>query len=94
MDIFLFPAKAEFSQRISSIIQKEFSSEIASREKDIHEIQERLHQAQKLLHMLRYVIVTTFYNKKQIQVYSVQSGIRYSTARCQLVSQATSRYDV
>jgi hypothetical protein len=72
---FAFPAKAEFSHRISAIIQKEFSSELASRDKDVHEIQERLHQAQKLMHVLRYVIVSAFYNKKQVQVCNVQSEI-------------------
>jgi hypothetical protein len=65
---FLIVAKAEFSQRISAIIQKEFSTELSDREKDVHEIQERLHQAQKTLHILRYIIVSACYNKKQVQV--------------------------
>lgn len=60
-------AKAEFSQRISAIIQKEFSTELANREKDVHEIQERLHQAQNTLHVLRHAIVSAFYNKRQVQ---------------------------
>jgi hypothetical protein len=64
----VFIAKAEFSQRISAIIQKEFSTELASREKDVHEIQGRLHQAQKMLHVLRQAIVSVFYNKRQVQV--------------------------
>jgi hypothetical protein len=67
----VFVAKAEFSQRISAIIEKEFSTELANREEDIHEIQKRLHQAQKTLHLLRYAIVSAFYNKKQVQVCNV-----------------------
>jgi hypothetical protein len=63
-----FAAKVEFSQRISSIIQKEFSTELTSREKDMHDIEDRLHQALKWLHMLRYAIVSSFYNKKEVQV--------------------------
>ncbi|XP_069692593.1 uncharacterized protein D12 isoform X2 [Periplaneta americana] len=68
-------AKAEFSQRVSAIIQKEFGAELASRERDAHEIQERLHQAQKTLHMLRYVVVSTFYNKKQVGTEDKQKRI-------------------
>ena len=58
----------EFSQRISSIIQKECSTELTNREKDVFEIEDRLHQALKWLHTLRYVIVSAFYNKKEVQV--------------------------
>jgi hypothetical protein len=64
----VFIAKTEFSQRISAIIQKEFSTELASREKDVYEIQERLHQAQKALHILRHAVVYAFYNKRSVQV--------------------------
>jgi hypothetical protein len=65
---FTFAAKVEFSQQISSIIQKEFSMELANWEKDVHEIEERLHQALKWLHMLRYAIISALYNKKEVQV--------------------------
>jgi len=65
---FAFAAKVEFSHRISSIIQKEFSTELTSREKDVLEIEDRLHQALKWLHTVRYVIVSAFYNKKEVQV--------------------------
>ncbi|KAJ9586306.1 hypothetical protein L9F63_020014 [Diploptera punctata] len=59
-------AKVEFSQRVCNIIQREFGSELAKREKEILELQERLQQAQKTLHMLRYVAVASFYDKKQV----------------------------
>ena len=65
---FVFAAKVEFSQRILSIIQKEFSTEFTNREKDVLEIEDRLHQALKWLHTLRYVVVSAFYNKKEVQV--------------------------
>jgi len=65
---FVFLAKVEFSQRISSIIQKEFSTELTNREKDVLEVEDRLHQALKWLHTLRYVIVSALYNKKEVQV--------------------------
>jgi hypothetical protein len=65
---FALAAKVEFSQRIASIIQNEFSTELTNRERDVYEIEERLHQALKWLHMLRYAIVSAFYNKKEVQV--------------------------
>ncbi|CAL7933458.1 unnamed protein product [Xylocopa violacea] len=55
------------AKKITAIIEKEFSQEIDAKEKEVLEIQERLHKASKVLHLLRYVIVADFYNRKQCQ---------------------------
>lgn len=65
-------ARTSTARKITSIIEREFSEEINAKEKEVLEIQERLHRASKILHLLRYVIVSDFYNRKQCQ--STQNG--------------------
>ncbi|XP_076661976.1 YEATS domain containing 2 homolog D12 [Halictus rubicundus] len=65
-------ARNNTAKKITAIIEKEFSQEINAKEKEVLEIQERLHRASKALHFLRYVIVADFYNRKQCQ--SSQNG--------------------
>lgn len=49
-------------------MEKEFAREIDLKEKEIFQIQETLHKALKSFHLLRYVIITNFYNRKQCQI--------------------------
>ncbi|XP_076183239.1 YEATS domain containing 2 homolog D12 isoform X2 [Ptiloglossa arizonensis] len=65
-------ARSNTAKKITAIIEREFSQEINAKEKEVLEIQERLHRASKALHLLRYVIVADFYNRKQCQ--NSQSG--------------------
>ncbi|XP_043280545.1 YEATS domain-containing protein 2 [Venturia canescens] len=60
-------ARANVARKITAIVEKEFSQEIEAKEKEILEIDEKLHNALKTLHFLRYVIITDFYNRKQCQ---------------------------
>lgn len=60
-------ARANTANKITAIIEKEFTKEIDEKEKEVLEIQNRLHKALKTLHLLRYVVVTDFYNRKQCQ---------------------------
>ncbi|PSN53604.1 YEATS domain-containing protein 2, partial [Blattella germanica] len=57
--------RAEVSQRVYGIISREFGAELAKREKEVLEIQDRLQEAHKSLHALRFAVVSAFYNKKQ-----------------------------
>ncbi|KAI4499386.1 hypothetical protein M0802_005646 [Mischocyttarus mexicanus] len=54
-------------RKIIEIIEKEFTQEIDTKRNEVLQIQERLHKALKTLHLLRYVIITDFYNRKQCQ---------------------------
>lgn len=63
-----FIARNTTTKKITAIVQKEFSQEIDSKEKEILQIQERLHKTLKIFHLLRYVIITNFYNRKQCQI--------------------------
>lgn len=60
-------ARANTANKIIAIVEKEFSKEIDDKEKEVLEIQNRLHKALKTLHLLRYVVITDFYNRKQCQ---------------------------
>ena len=61
------PARTNVARKITAIVEKEFSKEIDTKEKEILQIEGRLHKALKTLHFLRYVIITDFYNRKQCQ---------------------------
>lgn len=65
--LILFLARSSTARKITAIIEREFSQEIDVKEKEVLEIQDRLHRASKVLHLLRYVIVADFYNRKQCQ---------------------------
>ncbi|XP_046423590.1 YEATS domain-containing protein 2 [Neodiprion fabricii] len=60
-------ARAHTANQIVTIVEKEFTKEIDQKEKEVLEIQSRLQKALKTLHLLRYVVVTDFYNRKQCQ---------------------------
>ncbi|XP_029673220.1 YEATS domain-containing protein 2 [Formica exsecta] len=64
-------ARNTTARKITAIVEKEFAREIDSKEKEILQIQERLHKALKSFHLLRYVIITNFYNRKQCQIPQV-----------------------
>ncbi|EFN63833.1 YEATS domain-containing protein 2 [Camponotus floridanus] len=61
-------ARNTTARKITAIVEKEFAREIESKEKEIFQIQEILHKALKNFHLLRYVIITNFYNRKQCQI--------------------------
>ncbi|XP_066598718.1 uncharacterized protein D12 [Prorops nasuta] len=58
-------ARSTTARKITAIIEKEFSREIDIKEKEVLHIQDKLQKALKTLHLLRYVIITDFYNRKQ-----------------------------
>ncbi|KAL6447446.1 hypothetical protein ACFW04_001559 [Cataglyphis niger] len=61
-------ARNTTAKKITAIVEKEFAREIDLKEKEILQIQERLHKALNSFHLLRYVIITNFYNRKQCQI--------------------------
>lgn len=64
-------ARANVARKITAIVEKEFSKEIETKEKEILQIEGKLNKALKTLHFLRYVIITDFYNRKQCQATQV-----------------------
>nr|CAI5864619.1 unnamed protein product [Callosobruchus analis] len=54
-------------ETIHRIISEEFDKELTVREKQLEEIEEQIAKAQKLLHLVRYVLVTSYYNKKNLE---------------------------
>lgn len=61
-------ARNSTAKKITAIVEKEFSREIDLKEKEILQIQERLHKTLRIFHLLRYIIITNFYNRKQCQI--------------------------
>ncbi|XP_029165953.1 YEATS domain-containing protein 2 [Nylanderia fulva] len=64
-------ARNTTARKITAIVEKEFGKEIELKEKEILQIQERLHKALKTFHLLRYLIITKFYDRKQCQIPQV-----------------------
>lgn len=54
---------------VTEIIKRDFQMEITRRQEDIHTIQKRLLKAEKTLHLLKYAIIKSFYDRKELKVY-------------------------
>ncbi|XP_046813296.1 uncharacterized protein LOC124421759 [Vespa crabro] len=81
------------ARKITAIIEKEFSQEIDAKRNEVLQIQERLHKALKTLHLLRYVIITDFYNRKQCQAPQIRETqqVRIHPAIKQLIGKSPKR---
>ncbi|KAG8039473.1 hypothetical protein G9C98_008116 [Cotesia typhae] len=55
------------TKRINTIIEREFDRSINEKEKEILLINDRLHEAIRTLSLLRYAIISEFYNRKECQ---------------------------
>lgn len=81
------------ARKITAIIEKEFSQEIDTKKNEVLQIQEKLHKALKTLHLLRYVIITDFYNRKQCQASQTRETqqVRIHPAIKQLIGKGPKR---
>lgn len=59
--------KTQCVDRIRSIIKREFQRELEHREKQLELIQRRITKSAKTLHLLRYCLVTSYYNRNELQ---------------------------
>ncbi|XP_057321667.1 uncharacterized protein LOC130665349 [Microplitis mediator] len=55
------------TKRVNGVIEREFDKSIEEKEKEILLINDRLHEAIRTLSLLRYAIVSEFYNRKECQ---------------------------
>ncbi|XP_066247626.1 uncharacterized protein D12 [Euwallacea similis] len=53
--------------KLRKIIQEEFDKELQQRQKQLEEIEEIVFKAQKLLHVVRYVLISSYYNSKALE---------------------------
>ncbi|GJQ72736.1 hypothetical protein Trydic_g1392 [Trypoxylus dichotomus] len=59
--------KTQCVDRIKAIIKREFQRELENREKQLELIQCRITKAAKTLHLLRYCLVTSYYNRNELK---------------------------
>lgn len=52
-------------EKVKEILNREFQTELNHRQSQLELIQQRLYQAQKTLHLLRYVLITSYYNENE-----------------------------
>lgn len=70
MKITIFLENALTSDRLHSIIAEEFDKELSFRQQQLEEIEDKIFKAQKLLHLVRYVLVSSYYNKRNLEYAS------------------------
>ncbi|XP_050306072.1 YEATS domain-containing protein 2 [Anthonomus grandis grandis] len=63
--------------KLKTIIQEEFDKELNVRKKQLEEVEEKIFKAQKLLHILRYVLVSTYYNNKSLECEPSASSMQF-----------------
>ncbi|CAG9768909.1 unnamed protein product [Ceutorhynchus assimilis] len=64
-------------EKLKSIIRGEFDKELQIRQKQLEEIEEKVFKAQKLLHVVRYVLISSYYNKKALE-YEAEGSLNSS----------------
>ncbi|KAJ8918915.1 hypothetical protein NQ315_016817 [Exocentrus adspersus] len=60
--------------RVYNVIAEEFDRDLESRQKQLEEIQNKIFKAQKLLHLVRYVLISSYYNKRELEHTSANEG--------------------
>ncbi|KAJ8686786.1 hypothetical protein QAD02_022580 [Eretmocerus hayati] len=63
-DLFETNARTNVEKRIHEIIDAEFTNEINNKKKEVFKISKSLRKACRLLHYLRFAIITDFYNEE------------------------------
>ncbi|XP_056630105.1 uncharacterized protein LOC130440794 [Diorhabda sublineata] len=56
------------AEKFIQILNEIFDEELSTREKQLEEVQEKIFKAQKLLHIVRYVLITSYYKKSNLEV--------------------------
>lgn len=59
-------------QKVTHVINNHFNTELNSRQSQIESIQERINKVRKTMHLLRYVLVKSYYNNKNCLVNAVE----------------------
>ncbi|XP_011497252.1 PREDICTED: uncharacterized protein LOC105361698 [Ceratosolen solmsi marchali] len=84
-NIFEKNVRSNTAKKISSIIEPEFINEINNKKTEIYKIYKNLSKACKMLHYLRFSIITNFYNRESIYNSDIQA-IKQSRLHCTLTS--------
>lgn len=62
-------------ERIAKVLKNEFKNETSKRQQDLHVIQKRLLKAQKTLHLLKYIVIKSFYDRKDLKISNVEESV-------------------
>lgn len=88
----MFSDLAHNFEKIINILQREFQKEINYKREEVHKIQKQLLKAQKSLHLLRYVVVKSFYESKEVKINTNEISVLPSTSsKPNLISNQQSR---
>ncbi|GLV34047.1 D12 [Carabus blaptoides fortunei] len=62
-------------ERIMVVLKNEFKNETCKRQQELHIIQKRLLKAQKTLHLLKYIIIKSFYNRQELKILNKEESV-------------------
>lgn len=62
-------------ERIAKVLKNEFKNETSRRQQELHVIQKRLLKAQKTLHLLKYIVIKSFYDRKDLKLSNVEESV-------------------
>ncbi|XP_045469102.1 YEATS domain-containing protein 2 [Harmonia axyridis] len=54
-------------EKIKEILNQEFNKELTERQNQLEQIEKQIHKTRKLMHLMRYVLISSYYNKKELE---------------------------
>ena len=84
----MFSAQSAVTEKVTTIVEREFAVSVTDKEKEIFEIDRRLLQLRKALHLVRYGAVTNYYALTVDKVMKLHKiGQKHLSSRlvCQII---------
>ncbi|KAL3276558.1 hypothetical protein HHI36_011932 [Cryptolaemus montrouzieri] len=67
-------------EKVKEILNEEFNKELSQRQNQIEYIEKQIHKTQKLLHLLRYVLISSYYNRKELEYNGTEDTSKGDTS--------------
>ncbi|KAK9874989.1 hypothetical protein WA026_005804 [Henosepilachna vigintioctopunctata] len=62
-------------QKFKEIITEEFNKDLSNRQNQIEDIEQQIYKTQKLLHLLKYVLISSYYNRKELEYNGSEDSV-------------------
>ncbi|XP_044756211.1 YEATS domain-containing protein 2-like [Coccinella septempunctata] len=54
-------------EKLKEILNEEFNKDLVERQNQLEQIEKQIHKTRKLMHLMRYVLISSYYNKKELE---------------------------
>lgn len=65
--IHVFSENINDIEKLKEVLNQEFNKDLAERQNQLEQIEKQIHKTKKLLHLMRYVLISSYYNKKELE---------------------------